>query len=230
MFRHLFPSLATVIVIALAAGPALSQEQGSSSEMEGAPHWVEHHEVLLNAKLGGLKAGLSLTPDQEKLWGPFETAVREAAKLHLQHMMARRERMHAMMEGMRGGEGAHMPSPVDRLDAWAMGLAEDAAAIKNIADAARPLYASLNDSQKQIFGWLGRELLMMGHRHHGMGMMMMRHHRHMMGMGGMGMMRGGHDQMGMGESDGGDHMEMANPGPGGQMYDGAGDDSDSNDE
>jgi hypothetical protein len=47
----------------------------------------------------------------------------------------------------------------------------EAASADEIADAAKPFYASLDDSQKRIFGWLGRELLMMGHGHPGMGMM-----------------------------------------------------------
>ena len=35
---------------------------------------------MLDARLAGLKAGLRLTPDQEKLWGPFEAAVRDFAQ------------------------------------------------------------------------------------------------------------------------------------------------------
>jgi hypothetical protein len=59
-------------------------------------------------------------------------------------------------------------------------LSEAASALTKIADTAKPFYASLDDSQKRIFGWLGRELLIMGHRHRGM-----------MGDEGMGMMRQG---------------------------------------
>jgi len=58
-------------------------------------------------------------------------------------------------------------------------------AIKKVADAAKPLYASLDDSQKRLLGLLGRELLMMGHGHRGMGMM---GESGMMGEGGTGMM------------------------------------------
>jgi len=219
MFRRLFPLFAGAVAIAAAGPAALAQQPGPPAGMERMQNWVADHEALLNAKLAGLKAGLSLTPDQEKYWGPFEGAVREAAKLHMQHMMARMERMRAMMEGMHGQQAR---SPVDRLDAMAMGLAEDAAAIKNIADAARPLYDSLNDSQKQIFGWLGRELLMMGHGHPGMGRM--GRHR-------MGMMEGEHDEMGMGGPDGrDDHMMGAGPGAMGPMHDDAGDDGNSDQE
>jgi DDE domain len=61
-------------------------------------------------------------------------------------------------------------------------MSEAASALAKIADTAKPLYASLDESQKRVFGWLGRELLMMGHDHPGMGMM---------GHEGMGVMRHG---------------------------------------
>ncbi len=73
-------------------------------------------------------------------------------------------------------------------------MSQAAAALKQVAEAAKPLYASLNDSQKRMFGFLGREIgrdmVMMGHGHGGMGMM-----GH--GPGGMGMMR--HSPGGMGD-------------------------------
>ncbi len=72
--------------------------------MNGPAHWAADHEALLDAKLGGLRAGLRLNPDQEKLWGPFEAAVREAAQLRMKHMMSR-------MERMRGVEGPGMMEP-----------------------------------------------------------------------------------------------------------------------
>ncbi|HTR12584.1 MAG TPA: Spy/CpxP family protein refolding chaperone [Roseiarcus sp.] len=221
MFRHLFPPLA--VAIALAAGTAMAEQSAGPVGLDRMQNWAADHEALLNAKLGGLKAGLNLTPEQEKYWGPFENAVREAEKLHMQHMLARTERMRERVEGAQGGPGAQTPSPVDRLDAWAMGLAEDAAALKNIADAARPLYDGLNDQQKRIFAWLGRELLMMGHGHRGMGMLGYRH---------MGMMEGDRNEMGLAGPQGRDHMDMMGPGPGGMgpMQDGADEESNSDEE
>ena len=45
------------------------------------------------------------------------------------------------------------------------------AAIEKVADAAKPLYASLDDAQKRRFVMLGRALFMMGHGHPGAAMM-----------------------------------------------------------
>ena len=42
---------------------------------------------------------------------------------------------------------------------WPTVLSQGAADIKKIADAAKPLYASLDDSQKHKFGMLGRMLM-----------------------------------------------------------------------
>jgi len=223
MFRHLLPPLAGVVAIALAGGIALAQESPGPAGMGRMQNWVADHEALLNAKLGGLKAGLTLTPEQDRYWAPFENAVREAAKLHMHHVMARRERMREMMEGMQGGPDAKTPSPVDRLDALAMGLAEDAAALKNIADATRPLYDNLNEQQQRVFGWLGRELLMMGGGRHGVGMMGYRH---------MGATEGDRHEMGMGGPPGRGHMDMMGRGPGamGRRHDGPDEESNSDDE
>ena len=54
--------------------------------------------------------------------------------------------------------GEHM-SPIDHLDAMADRLSKAAANVKTIADAAKPLYASLDEGQKHDFGTLGRMLM-----------------------------------------------------------------------
>jgi len=184
------PFLITALVLSagVLSAKAAPMDQGSAPMgMERMQHWAADHQALLDAKLAGLKAGLKLTPDQEQLWGPFEAAVRDAAKMRMEHMRA-------MMDRMRGamGEGAERPSPVDHIEAMAAHMSEAASALTKIADTAKPFYASLDDSQKRIFGWLGRELLMMGQGHRGMGMMC---HEDMMRQG-MGTMRQGHNDEG----------------------------------
>ena len=59
-------------------------------------------------------------------------------------------RMHAQGERM---------SPVDHLEAMADRLSQGATNVKKIADAAKPLYDSLDKSQKHRFGMLGRMLM-----------------------------------------------------------------------
>lgn len=133
---------------ALSAATAQSDQQPSRAER--MQHWAADRETLLDAKLAGMKAGLGLNADQEKLWSPFEAAIRDAAK-------ARVEAMQQMMQARMQGE--HV-SPVDRLDALADRLAQGAADIKKIAEAAKPLYASFDASQKEKFTLLGRDMLL----------------------------------------------------------------------
>jgi hypothetical protein len=181
-----FITIAFSASLLIPTGVALAQGDQGPDQMRGRQVWEADHEALLDAKLGGLKAGLKLTPDQEKLWVPFEAAVRSAAQMRMQHMQAMMERMHKMRnemdqemtdrpDMMEMGEAGEGTSPVDRLAAAADRLSKAAGAMKQIADTAKPLYGSLDDSQKRIFGFLSREMLMMGHGTGGKGGW---HHRH----------------------------------------------------
>jgi hypothetical protein len=167
-------SLAAFAASGLAIPAAVAQNASPPPpEMHGMQQWAADHEAMLDAKLAGLKAGLKLTPDQEKLWGPFEAAARAAADMRMAHMEEMMARMHEMRHGgdmdteREGGDGEGM-SPVDRLDRLANRLSEAGAALTKLADSAKPLYNSLDDQQKRVFGFLSREMMRMGR--HGMGM------------------------------------------------------------
>jgi hypothetical protein len=134
------------------------------------------HEAMLDAKLAGLKAALKLTPDQETLWGPFEAAVRAAEAMRVEHMEEMMARMHDMRAGdnmgKEGGEFGEAMSPVQRLTQLANRLSEAGAALNKVAEAAKPLYDSLDERQKRVFGFLSREMMSMPHHEMGMGMEM----------------------------------------------------------
>ena len=117
-------------------------------------HWMADRETMLHARLAGMKAGLALTADQEKLWNPFEAAVNELFK----------SRMEAMQTMIKMRESGQRMSPVDRMDFMAGRMAQGAAQLKTISGAARPLYDSLDDTQKGNFALLGRAMLMSGSR------------------------------------------------------------------
>ena len=130
------------LVAALVAGSictpivALAAEgDQQSSRAERMQHWAADREIVLDAKLAGMRAGLALTADQEKLWGPFQSAVQDAAK-------SRIDAMRQMMQTRAQGEPM---SPVDHLEAVADRLSQGATDIKKIADAAKPLYTSLDE-------------------------------------------------------------------------------------
>ena len=104
-------------------------------------HWAE---AGIDAQLKGMKTSLRLTADQEKDWGSFESAVKDAEKA----------RVTALQKEQSSGL-----TPMDRLNAKAERLAESQAGLEKIVEAAKPLYLSLDDTQKHKFITLGRTLV-----------------------------------------------------------------------
>jgi hypothetical protein len=82
-------------------------------------------------------------------------------------------RMHDMRAGddteKEGGEFGEAMSPVQRLARLANRLSEAGAALNKVADAAKPLYDSLDGQQKRVFGFLSHEMMRMPHQEMGMG-------------------------------------------------------------
>lgn len=132
----------------------------------------EDRAAYADARIAGLKALLRLTPEQEKHWPAFEAALREASTLRGQRMAERQQRFREMRENRE----AARPDPVQRLRAAADRMAQNAAITRKIADAAGPLYSSLDEAQKRRAerlilraGWAGGHPGMMMGRHGHMG-------------------------------------------------------------
>src|SRR5216684_4272300 len=70
----------------------------------------EDRAAFTDARIAAVKAGLKLTPDQEKLWPPVEAAVRDFAKLRI-------DRANARMNAERDSQDSQKPNddPVARL-------------------------------------------------------------------------------------------------------------------
>jgi hypothetical protein len=173
-------AIAAVAVLAIA---------GSTAVYAQHRHWGYGHSRIspedraayADARIAAVHAGLKLTADQEKLWAPVEAAVREFAKLRI-------DRANARMNPPRDDSSQQKPDdPVARLRDRAEKLAATAAAMKKIAEAADPLYKTLDDGQKRRLavlthmdrrfggrgGWRHHEREMGGDRdsdrHHGYG-------------------------------------------------------------
>ena len=136
------------------------QQRGHDFGQRWQPN-TEDLRAFGEARLAALKAGLVLTPEQEKLWPAFEQAARDYGKL-------RTDRMTAMRNAQPGTD------PVERLRQRATAMTDTAAALKKLADATDPLYKSLDDSQKRRFAVLNRltgadrgEMRGRGHGPHG---------------------------------------------------------------
>lgn len=140
------------------AGMAALAIAGSTAVYAQHGRWFHEHSrfspedraAFTDARIAAVKAGLKLTPDQEKLWPPVEAAVRDFAKLRIDRANAR------MNPRPEEGADARGPDPVTRLRERADAMAATAAAMKNIADAADPLYKTLDDGQKRRLAVLTR--------------------------------------------------------------------------
>ncbi|WP_245292022.1 Spy/CpxP family protein refolding chaperone [Methylobacterium tarhaniae] len=121
----------------------------------------EDAQAFTDARVAALHAGLKLTPDQEKLWPPVEDAMRNLAKVRRDQREARRG---------RDRDPVAETAP-DAIRTRADALAARSDALRKLADASQPLYATLDQAQKQRAAMLSRP---MG-RHHHRGMH--RHHR-----------------------------------------------------
>lgn len=142
---------------ALLAGTAALAIVGTSfvyaqqrPDRDGPTRWrpsLEDRRAFGEARLAALKAGLALTPEQEKHWPAFEAAARDLGKLWLERMRAREE---------AGRDSVAPTDPIDRLRRRADTLVETGAVLKRLAETADPLYKSLDDAQKRRFSMLAR--------------------------------------------------------------------------
>lgn len=98
----------------------------------------EDMSAFIDAHIAAIHAGLKLSANQEKLWPPVETAIRNLAALHASHM-----------QGMRETRGMMASDPVGLFRGMADRMSQGADAMRKLADAASPLYATLDEAQKR---------------------------------------------------------------------------------
>jgi len=156
-------AIAAVAVLAIAGSTAVyaQHRHWGFGQMRMNP---EDRAAYADARIAAVHAGLRLTADQEKLWPPVEAAVRDFAKLRI-------DRANARMNTQRDDNQQKPDDPVARLRERADNMATTAAAMKKIADAADPLYKTLDDGQKRrlaILTHMGHRFGERGWRHRGM--------------------------------------------------------------
>ncbi|MGO9171151.1 MAG: Spy/CpxP family protein refolding chaperone [Rhodomicrobium sp.] len=147
--------IAGLTALALVATPMAFAQQAP----EAAKH--EHHRLsaadmkaFTDARVAALKAGLQLTPDQEKNWAPVEAAIRAMAEARHARWAERREE-------------AKTEDAIARMRERADAMTQRAADLKKLADAVEPLYRTLTDEQKHRLHFLLRHTMGHGHHHGG---------------------------------------------------------------
>jgi LTXXQ motif family protein len=127
---------------AKAAKGAKGTKQPAVLTQEGAPQ-ITAEQIVANSdtNIERIKKELNLTPEQEKNWAGFNSAMHYlghngADRLNLRIARAKRDPPDDIIEQMRNEAQFLNDRAVDQ---------------RNVADAAEPLFASLDDKQKQIF-------------------------------------------------------------------------------
>jgi hypothetical protein len=137
--------LAGTAAIAIAGTSLVYAQQGPGNHARG-PHWkmsADDITAFADARIAAVHAGLKLNADQEKNWPAVETALRDLAKQRSERFAAR--------------ASADRPKdPIERLNLRADRMTQTGAALKKLADAAGPLYKSLDDGQKHRLRILAR--------------------------------------------------------------------------
>jgi hypothetical protein len=151
-------AIAAGTVALMLAGASLALAQQTPREAPGWRPSAEDVAALTDARIAGLRAGLKLTAEQEKHWPAVETAIRDLAKDRADRMKDRTDRMAARRQARGSGDNAQRPSPdaIGRLRQGADAMNARASGLKKLADAAEPLYKSLDDGQKHRFAMLLR--------------------------------------------------------------------------
>jgi hypothetical protein len=122
--------------------PGMGMGMGMDSHRPPHPHFsLADRWAFFDAHVAALHAGLQLTPDQEKLWVPVESAMRTIEKSAVDRMEKARNE----------------PRPADgiaRLRRMSEAYVQTGETLKVLADAAAPLYQSLTDEQKHRLPFL----------------------------------------------------------------------------
>jgi hypothetical protein len=111
-----------------------------------APSFPQTRSQISSPRTANIKAKLRLTPEQEKNWPGFESAMSDIGKTSADRQVA--------LQAERTQQSAQQKGPFDLIEGMrkeAIFLSERSVERKTIADAAEPLYVSLNDQQKRLF-------------------------------------------------------------------------------
>ena len=146
------------LVYAQQTPPTQQGRDGGSRFSQLSP---EDRAALTDARIAGLKAGLKLTPAQEKNWPAVEAALRDRAKLRAERF----ERFQKIRE-QRRADPSQRGDMLERMKTHADDMAVSAANLRKLTEAIDPLYKSLDDGQKQRFALLYRAGGEHGGRHH----------------------------------------------------------------
>jgi zinc resistance-associated protein len=137
------PALSVALTMTAVLGSAVVfSTLGGRADPAPLPAPMQQHEfsdadraAFLDARIAAIRAGLKLSPDQEKLWPGVETALRTAGKSAMDR--------HQKFKNERADENF-----IDRIRRRGENAVARGQDLQAVADAAAPLYATLSEEQK----------------------------------------------------------------------------------
>jgi hypothetical protein len=147
--------IASAMLVAIVAGTVASLPAAAQRNRELLSANQIGDEV--DARIAKLKADLRLTDDQSKNWGSLQTALHDIAVTRANRELQPRQAPQAPRGGRAAeqqaddDERSNVPDEIERMRKEADFLADRATDLRKFADAAGPLYSSLDDGQKRRF-------------------------------------------------------------------------------
>jgi zinc resistance-associated protein len=145
MWKPIAAGAAALLIAGSSIVYAQNQNRPGREGLRGYRPSVEDMRAFGEARLAALKAGLALTPEQERTWPAFEQAARDFTKLRIDRRAA-----------AANAQPSADSNPAERMNRRATAMVETGNALKKLSEATGPLYNSLDESQKRRFAMLSR--------------------------------------------------------------------------
>ena len=137
----------TAVLFVTASPIALAQTPPSPVPLEQRLSPVDQNS-LTDMRVDLVKAALQLTPEQEKLWPPVESAIRAGAEDRKARVAKVRETVGKRVDEGRI-EALRNRDPIAFLQRRSEALAQRSADLDKLAEAWQPLYKTLSPEQRQ---------------------------------------------------------------------------------
>jgi len=132
---------------------SIANAQSAQTSPPATPVSAEDQKTLTDLRIDLVKAALQLTPAQEKLWPPVESAIRARAEDRKARVAKIQETVGRRADESRA-EVLRNRDPIAFLQRRSEALAQRSADLDKLAEAWQPLYKTLSPEQRQRMGGL----------------------------------------------------------------------------
>ena len=132
---------------------SIANAQSAQTSPPATPASAEDQKTLTDLRIDLVKAALQLTPAQEKLWPPVESAIRARAEDRKARVAKIQETVGRRADESRA-EVLRNRDPIAFLQRRSEALAQRSAELDKLAEAWQPLYKTLSPEQRQRMGGL----------------------------------------------------------------------------